>query len=327
MDRSIPSGGVGAIIRALRVIGRPGRGTIGRLRGLAAVAVAGSAAMAVLPSLGCARSAPARLQVAATVFPLWDLTRRVADERLDVRLILAPGLDPHAYEPRPKDVSGLAEAGLIFAVGLGLDPWAQGLARSAGAGEARVFELGPLMDPILAPPGVIRPEPFIDPHFWTDPIRAQRAVDVIVEALSGLDPEGGPFYRERGEMAKRSIQALHGDVSRQAETWTRRRIVTFHGSLFYFAARYNLQVVGVVQTVPGTEPTAQHMAAILAELHAPPGAALFTEPQMSPQVAESLAREASVVVHEVDPLGGGARAASYEDLVRGIARAMDEALR
>jgi zinc transport system substrate-binding protein len=303
------------------------RRTIGRLRGLLTLAVAGSAVAIGLAPLGCARRAPARPQVAATVFPLYDLVRRVADERLAVRLILAPGLDPHDYEPRPKDVAGLADAGLIFAVGLGLDPWAQGLARSAGAGEARVFELGPLMDPILAPPGLIRPEPLIDPHFWTDPLRALRMVDVVVEALSGLDPEGGPFYRERGGEVKRKVQALHADVSRQAETWTRRRIVTFHGSLFYFAARYGLQVVGVVQPVPGTEPTAQHMATIVAALRGTPGAALFTEPQMSTQLAEALAREAAVTVHEVDPLGGGPRAASYEDLLRGIARAMNEALR
>jgi ABC-type Zn uptake system ZnuABC Zn-binding protein ZnuA len=224
-------------------------------------------------------------------------------------------------------VVGLADASLIFAVGLGLDPWAQGLARSAGAGEARVFDLGPLMDPILAPPGLIRPEPLIDPHFWTDPVRAQRAVDVIVEALSGLDSEGGPFYRERGDTLKRQIQALDVEVSRQAQTWVRRRLVTFHGSLFYFAARYGLQVVGVVQPVPGTEPTAQHMAAIVAELRGTPGAALFTEPQMESQIATALAREAGVSLHRVDALGGGPGAASYEELVRGIARAMGEALR
>jgi zinc transport system substrate-binding protein len=265
--------------------------------------------------------------VAATVFPLYDLTQRVAGDRLDVRLVLAPGLDPHDYEPRPKDVAGLQDASLIFAVGLGLDPWALGLARSAGAGEARVFELGPLMDPILAPAGVIRVEPFIDAHFWTDPLRALRAVDVIVEALSSLDPEGGPFYREHGGTLKRQIEALHEEVARDSETWTRRRVVTFHGSLFYFAARYGLQVVGVVQPVPGTEPTAQHMAALVAELRGSPGAALFTEPQMESQLARALAREAGVGVHEVDALGGGPRAPGYEELVRGIARAMDGALR
>jgi ABC-type Zn2+ transport system substrate-binding protein/surface adhesin len=65
----------------------------------------------------------------------------------------------------------------------------------------------------------------------------------------------------------------------------------------------------------------------VAELRGPQAAALFTEPQMEGQLAAALAREAGVAVHEVDPLGGGPKAASYEDLVRGIARAMDEALR
>jgi len=291
-----------------------------RVAGIAVVAMATAAA-------SCTRSAPARGQAAATVFPIYDLARRVAGDRLDVRLILAPGLDPHDYEPRPQDVVGLEDAGLIFAVGLGLDPWAQALARSAGAGEARVFELGPLMDPILAPPGMIRPEPLIDPHFWTDPVRAQRAVDVIVEALSGLDPEGAPFYRERASALRRSIQALHGEVGRQSQTWMKRRIVTFHGSLFYFAARYGLQVAGVVQPVPGSEPSAQHLQALVAELSAPEPAALFSEPQLEPQLALALAREAGVTVHAVDTLGGGPGAASYEDLVRGIVRALDGALR
>jgi ABC-type Zn uptake system ZnuABC Zn-binding protein ZnuA len=295
----------------------PWRRCLGLLVGLVVAAAAPS----------CTRSAPTRGHAAATVFPIYDLARRVAGDRIELRLILAPGLDPHHYEPKPKDVIGLEDAGLIFAVGLELDPWAQALARSAGAGEARVFELGPLMDPILAPPGMIRPEPLVDPHFWTDPVRAQRAVDVIVEALSGLDPEGAPFYRERASALRRSIQALHVEVGRQAETWTHRKIVTFHGSLFYFAARYGLQVVGVVQPVPGSEPSAQHMQALLAELTAPQPAALFTEPQLDSQLALALAHEAGVEARPIDALGGGPGAASYEELVRGIVRALDGALK
>lgn len=295
---------------------------IARTRSAAALA-----ALALASASACTPAAPARGQAAASVFPLYDLARRVAGDRLQVKLILAPGVDPHHYEPRPQDVAGLEEAGLIFAVGLGLDPWAQSLARSAGAGEARVFELGPLMDPILAPAGVVRAEPLIDPHFWTDPVRAQRAVGVIVEALSGLDPEGAPFYRERGSALVRAIQALHVEVTRQSQTWTRRRIVTVHGSLFYFAARYGLTVAGVVDPVPGSEPEAQHLQSILGELRALEPAALFVEPQLETRHALALAREAGIEAHAVDTLGGTPGALTYEDLVRGIARAMDTALR
>ena len=272
------------------------RSRIDSYRGAAVTLVLGALAVA---AASCTPSAPSRGQAAASVFPIYDLARRVAGDRLEVRLILAPGLDP----------------------------WAQSLARSAGAGEARVFELGPLMDPILAPPGMIRPEPLIDPHFWTDPVRAQRAVDVIVEALSGLDPPGAPFYRERASTLRRSIQALHVDVGRQSQIWTRRRIVTFHGSLFYFAARYGLQVAGVVQPVPGSEPSARHLEALLAELRAAEPAALFSEPQLESQLAATLAREAGVALHPIDPIGGGPGVESYEQVIRGIARAMDGALR
>jgi zinc transport system substrate-binding protein len=275
----------------------------------------------------CLRRPAPPPRVAATVFPLYDLVRRVAGDRLEVVLVLPRGADPHGYDPRPRDVAALSEAGLVFAVGLGLDSWAQGMARAAGAGDARVFELGPLMDPILAPPAVLRQEPFIDAHFWTDPIRGLRAVDVIVDALSGLDPAGAPFFRDRGHDVRRSIEAVHQEIAARAAAWPRRRVVTFHGSLFYFAARYGLQVVGVVEPVPGTEPAAQHVQAVVELLREPAPAALFVEPQLDSQLARSIAREAGVSVHAVDPLGGSPGVDSYEDLLRGIARSMDEALR
>jgi ABC-type Zn uptake system ZnuABC Zn-binding protein ZnuA len=284
-------------------------------------------AAAAFPAGACLRHASGERRVAATVFPLHDLVRRVAGDRLAVQLVLPVGADPHGYEPRPKDVAALSDASLVFAVGLGLDSWAPGMARAAGTGEARVFELGPLMDPILAPAGVIRQEPFIDAHFWTDPVRGQRAVDVIVDALSGLDPAAAPFFRERGQALRASIGSVHAEVLHRAATWPRRRLVTYHGSLFYFAARYGLQVVGVVEPVPGAEPTAQHLRTVVELLRGPEPAALFVEPEMDPQLARALAREAGVGYQEVDAMGGGPAAATYEDLLRGIARAMDEALR
>jgi ABC-type Zn uptake system ZnuABC Zn-binding protein ZnuA len=120
---------------------------------------------------------------------------------------------------------------------------------------------------------------------------------------------------------------VHQDVARRADAWPRRRVVTFHGSLFYFAARYRLQVVAVVEPVPGSEPTAQHVASVVALLRGPQPAALFVEPQLDAQLARSIAREAGVDFHEVDTIGGGPATASYEDTLRGIAQAMDEALR
>lgn len=275
----------------------------------------------------CARRSLERPQVAATVFPVYDIARRIAKDRLDVHLVVPPGLDVHTYEPRPKDVEALADSSLIFAVGLGLDAWTQELAMNAGAGEARVFELGPLMDPIFAPADLIQSEPLIDAHFWLDPIRAQRAVAVIVEALGSLDPSGGPFYRSRGEELRRSFQAVHEEAAGRAARWGGSRIVTLHGSMFYFASRYDLEVVAVVEPVPGQEPTGQHLARLIDLLKAPKPAVLFSEPQMDAVLVRALAREADVQVHEIDTMGGRPGTETYEQLMRSLVAVVDEALR
>jgi zinc transport system substrate-binding protein/manganese/iron transport system substrate-binding protein len=279
---------------------------------------------AFLPALGAAacggNEMPAQ-GVAVTIFPLYDVVRRVAGDRLSVRLVLPAGHDHHQFEPRPKDVASLAEAGLIFGVGLGLDGWVQGVARSAGAGQAKVFEVGPLLDPILMPDGKT-----VDPHFWLDPVRMQQAVDVIAEALKALDPEEGPLYRQRGEDVKHSLHELHQDIARRSGGWTKRQIVTFHGSMNYFAARYGLEVVGVVEPLPGQEPTARHLADLV-ETMTKTGAALFSEPQLDPGPAKVLAAEAGVPVFEVDPQGGGPGTDSYEKLLRQVADVMEKALR
>jgi zinc transport system substrate-binding protein len=300
------------------------RNVTGRLVTLAVVLA--TAALHV-SCAGCARRSLERPRVAVTVFPLYDITERLAQDRLDVHLILPPGLDVHSYEPRPRDVAALADSSLIFAVGLGLDAWAQDLARSAGAGEARVFEMGPLMDPILAPAGLIRSEPLIDAHFWLDPIRAQRAVDVIVEALGSLDPSGAPFYRGRGVEMKRSFQDVHEEIADRASRWTKRRIVTLHGSMFYFASRYDLEVVGVVEPVPGQEPTARHLAELIEVLREPEPAVLFSEPQLDDVLVRALAREADVPAHPIDPMGGRPGTDGYEKLMRRMLLVMNEELR
>ena len=271
--------------------------------------------------MSCGGSEKPAQGVAVTVFPLYDVVRRVAGDRVPVHLVLPPGHDHHSFDPRPQDVAALAQAGIIFGVGLGLDDWVQAIARRAGTGEATVFEVGPLLDPILVTDGQA-----VDPHFWLDPVRMQQAVDVIVGALTNLDAEEGPLYRQRGEEVKQSLHELHREIARRASGWTKRSIVTFHGSMRYFAERYKLDVVAVVQPVPGQEPTPRHLAEVVAVLKTT-GAALLSEPQLDPRPAQVLAAEAGVHVFEVDPQGGSPATDTYEKLMRQIADVLDEALR
>lgn len=279
-----------------------------------------AAALVATATLSCSRAEPDLRSVAASIFPLYDIARRVAGDRLRVELVLPPGRTTHYYDPSPKEVSRLARASIVFAVGLGLDSWLAPIVESAGPGQGRIFDLGPLVDPMLVPNGPI------DPHFWLDPIRMQRATDLVVQACRNLDPEGGPAYAMRGDEVKASLQKLHAELLRRSLGWHGRRIVTFHGSLYYFANLYGPEVAAVVEPVPGREPTAREITELVALVKRKSVWALFSEPQLDRRAAEVIAREAGLPLFQVDPVGGLPGTESYEALLRQVAGALDRAL-
>ncbi len=290
----------------------------------------------VLLAASCGGREPGRRRIAASIFPLYDLARRVSGERLEVELVLPPGHTTHSFDPKPKDVARLAEANLVFAVGLGLDQWLEGIVKSAGGGRARIFELGPLLDPILVPEPILKAaegdlggahRDVIDPHFWTDPVRMQRATDLVVDALRNLDPEEAPGYRQRGEEVKRALAQLHEETARRAGSWRKRTIVTFHGSFFYFAERYRLEVAAVIEPVPGREPTARYLAETMETIRKSGAPALFSEPQFDRALAQGFAQETGLPLLQLDPVGGSAGVESYEKMLRHNVDVLEQVLR
>ncbi len=282
---------------------------------------------------GCAGSGRGRPRIAASIFPLYDITRRVAGDRLPVQLVLPAGQTEHSFDPKPRDLEGLADAQLIFAVGLGLDPWLQARVKNAGTGTAKVFELAPLLDPILVPPGILKEKrgaeggtARVDAHFWMDPIRMQQAVELIVDALQRLDPEQSPRFRTRGNEVKHSLALLHEEIARRTGAWSQRRIVTFHGSLFYFADRYHLEIVAVVEPLPGGELDAPYLAELLTAIRKRGAVALISEPQLDRKPAQLIASETNLPLYELDPLGGG-EGDSYEKLLRRNVDVLERALK
>jgi len=284
-------------------------------------------------AVSCSKPAPDRRRVAASIFPLYDLARRIGGDRLKVELVLPPGNTTHHFDPTPKDVARLSGSSLVFGVGLGLDGWLSDLVRNAGADQVRIFELGPLVEPALVPAETLAPAPEgsggaapIDPHFWLDPVRMRQVVDLMVDSCRNLDPEGGPGYSLRGDEVKASLLRLHTELDQRKDRWKGAPVVTFHGSLFYFARRYGVEVAAVVEPVPGQEPTARHLESVVQKAREKGARALFTEPQLDAGPAQVIAREAGLPVFEVDPVGGLPATDTYEKLLLQIAATLDRAV-
>ena len=106
------------------------------------------------------------------------------------------------------------------------------------------------------------------------------------------------------------------------------RFVAFHAAWRYFAARYGLEEVGVVEEAPGEEPAPRALAALVTRAREAGVPAILVEPQLSPRVAKVLAAEFGATTVLVDPNGDPTdpERSRYAALMRWNARAFARAL-
>lgn len=299
-----------------------------------------ASAFALLLGAGCGKKAggSGKPKVAVSIFPIWDVTRRIAGDRLDVLLVLPAGKSEHGYDPTPKEIARLEGAKLALAVGLDMDGWVENIMRTAG-GAAKVVRVGekvktiPIdVEPIEEGEGEHHEGEHAgehhedehheehavgapDPHVWMDPERMQTIVDAITAELIAIDPDGKDTFTKNADALKTSLKDVDSKIAARAKTWSKHTIVTFHGSMSYFAKRYGVRIAAVVEPIAGKEPTATYIAEVIGAIKRSGAAALFTEPQLDKGPGQTIAREAGIQLGELDPVGGVAGRDSYEALL------------
>jgi ABC-type Zn uptake system ZnuABC Zn-binding protein ZnuA len=267
-------------------------------------------------------SSDGRLQVVATTTQVGDMVRQVAGDRADVAQILRPGSDPHEYEPRPSDALAVARAKLVFRSGGDVDDWLDGLVDQAG-GSVRQVDL---IDSVQRIGG--------DPHWWQDPGNAQHAVVAIRDALVKADPENAVTYRRNARAYGERLIRLDRDIAACVNRLprARRKLVTSHDSLGYYAHRYGFEVIGAA--IPSLSSQAQPSAAatqrLVDQIKAQGVPAIFPESALNPKLEDAIAREAHAKVGPplwADALGPpGSSGATYTQALASNTRAIVEAL-
>ncbi len=102
------------------------------------------------PSAEPAPSEAPAIRVIAVTNVLADWATAVGGDRVEVSSLIPTDVDPHGFQPGPRDAAKIAEADLIIAIGLGMEGfWLEELLRNVARDSSIVLTLGELVDPIL----------------------------------------------------------------------------------------------------------------------------------------------------------------------------------
>jgi ABC-type Zn uptake system ZnuABC Zn-binding protein ZnuA len=254
-----------------------------------------SATPSATPSLTPTQT-PGPPRVLAVESFLADIAQNVAGDRLTVETLIPLGVDPHAYQPTPRDVAKVADSDVLIVNGAGIEAFLDPLLANAG-GQRTVITASAELTPRPDPQGE---HPQGDPHFWLDPNNVIQYVENIRDGLPQADPDGAAIYAANAAAYIEQLKALDQWITQQVATLQpeRRLLVTNHESLGYFADRYGFTVVGAVIPSVSTDasPTAQQMAALIEQIKATGAPAIFLEMGANPQLAQQIAAETGVRV-------------------------------
>ena len=289
-------------------------------------------------AVGMASGAEAtRLRVLTSIPPLYCWTVNVAGSLATVENLLPADVSPHDYQFRPRDLKRIGAADVIVLNGLGLEDWfARAIRANSKDTKKKVVHIADGLPEGL----LVRHLPTIEvdagkgtaqahdhdhehadgqpnPHLWLDPQMARHGVSNILHALQAADPANAAGYATNATAYLAKLDVLDAEIRAATATIRGRPVVTFHDAFPYFCRRYGLDLVGVIEEVPGTDPSPRYLAALLKVVRAKGVKVIFTEPSSNPRLARRLADDLGIAVAELDVLETGALTpTSYEDGMR-----------
>ncbi len=281
--------------------------------------------------------ASGKLRVVATTTIVGDVVHQIGGENIALTVLLPPGADPHAFEATPQDMARVAEAHLIFANGAGLEAFLDPLLENAG-GDATLVDLSQNVPLRVFREKLAEGKPETeappDPHVWTDPNNVLLWTETIEAALSEADPSNADLYHQNAERYREALQRLDAWIQEEVAQVPpeRRKLVTDHLFLGYFADRYGFEQIGAI--IPGyttvSSPSAQELAALEEAIRRYGVPAVFVGTTVNPALAEQVAQDTGVKlvpIYTGSLTGPNGDAPTYLDYMHYDVRAIVEALK
>ncbi|MFH2018881.1 MAG: metal ABC transporter substrate-binding protein [bacterium] len=269
-----------------------------------------------------------KMEVAATIFPLYDIVKIVGGEKINPILILPPGSSPHTFEVSPSQVKQMQNVKLIFSIGMGMDAWAENIAQVVNNADIinldqyialKPFELqGHKEEPAMEDGHShenMDPNWDVDPHYWLDPDNARIMAIRIARHLGAIDAANKSYYESRAQDFIDDLMAKDSQWEEKINLLNKKEIVVFHDAWGYFADHFGLKIVATFEPFPGKSPSPQYLINLQNAIKTNNITALFVEPQLSKEAITALADDLKVKVDVLDPLGGIGERNSYINMI------------
>ena len=252
-----------------------------------------------------------QIKIATTLHPFKVIIQKVSGDRGEVSAILKPGFSPHTYEVSPSEMRDIESADILFFGADNLDGWVKKLANKR---KIELIELLP-KDSLLSVITIEGEVVGTDPHIWSDPLLVKIVSQEVAKELCKIDPEGCNEYKNNAIIFSNELDKLYEKIKSMFSSLKKKNVMLSHPFFAYFLNRFNFKTSGLIEPLPGKEPTAKDLKKIIdTAIHEKVGA-IFIHSQLPEKAAQVVSESTGIKIYSLDPIGGIKGRLTYEELL------------
>ncbi|HDZ8979450.1 zinc ABC transporter substrate-binding protein ZnuA [Aeromonas veronii] len=272
-------------------------------------------------------SLPVRaIEVLTTIKPLGFIAAAITDGVSEPKVLLPTGASPHDFSLRPSDIRSINSADLVVWVGPELEGFmAKPLANHPHALALTQVEGMPLFNYATQDSHDSHNHDDhdhathehgdhdegheghhhegVDPHIWLGPTQAKMIAKAIASELGKLDPANQARYDANLATFDAKVDAKDKVITGQMKAVNEKGYFVFHEAYGYWERYYGMSSKGHFTVSPERRPGAKTLVDIRKALEEKQASCIYAEPQFSPAVIESVARNTGAKVLLLDEVG------------------------
>ncbi len=144
-----------------------------------------------------------------------------------------------------------------------------------------------------------------NPHVWVSISLMIRQVETLAEEMGRLDPTNKTAYQDNANAYVARLSELRQKMHDSIGSLANRQIITVHEAFPYFAHEFGLEIIGVIEREPDSEPSAAELATTIDLIREKQVKAVFAEPQYPASAARQIADESGARLFTLDPVASG----------------------
>lgn len=242
---------------------------------------------------------PKKPTVLVTLAPYKYFVKKIAENTVNVHVIIPYNANPHTFEPTPKQMQNSLKARVWFKNGEFLESLIENTIKEKN-NNILITDLRKGID-LLDIKGKANPshDHCQDKHIWLSPSLAKKQAIHIANSLCECFPENASLYQENLKILLKELDKLKEEIEKILSKVNNRSFLVSHSAFTYFCKEFNLNQIST--EAEGHSPSVRSMTDLYNTAKELKIEKVIVQPQHNNNTAQLIGKKLHIPINFLDP--------------------------